>query len=204
MTTQKERLAHTERAIIDALIKVGRTKPLAQISISDISRVSGINRGTFYLHFIDKDDLVTQVRDKLTAQIQMILDHKITGTMDYRQLSTNEPYPVIVDIVNLIAQNRELFRFLLGPNGDPQFVPQVTDRLQKAIYQELYRVKGSPNFRGDVPNQYAIRLIINVFMTIVATWLDSDDDMSAADVAALIMKSLYLSPYNMLGIDDRN
>ncbi|WDF83769.1 TetR/AcrR family transcriptional regulator [Lacticaseibacillus pabuli] len=201
MTTQKERLANTERAISDALVTVGQTKPLALISISDLSRASGINRGTFYLHYLDKDDLVTQIRDRLTTQIQTILDTKITGTMNYKQLATSEPYPIVVDIVALINRNRRLVHFLLGPNGDSQFKPDVTARLEKAIFQELYRVKGTPNFRTDVPNTYAIRLIINVIMTIVQTWLDSDDGMTEADIAKLIMQSLYLSPYKMLGID---
>lgn len=201
MTTQSERISNTERAIIDALVAVGKNKPLAQISISDLSRASGINRGTFYLHYMDKDDLVTKIRHQLVNEMQDILNRKIVATMNPVQLKTHQPYPVIVDLVDLINANRDLVRFLMGPNGDPQFTPDITQRLQAAIFHELYRVKGSPNFRADVPNNYAISLIINVIMTIIHTWLDSDDGMSAAEIDTLIMKALYLSPYNMLGIE---
>lgn len=202
MTTQQERFKQTDNAIITALLDVGKTKPLSQISISDISRASGINRGTFYLHYLDKNDLVNQVKAHLTDQIQMILDNEMGSAMDDHYFSANKPYPVIQHLVTLVVGNKLLLRFLLGPNGDSEFYLSITKKLQVAILKELQRIKGTDKFSSDVPGKYAIRLITNLIMTIITTWIESSDNLSGEEIAKIIMKALYLSPYDMLGINN--
>ncbi|MCP9328680.1 MULTISPECIES: TetR/AcrR family transcriptional regulator [Liquorilactobacillus] len=203
MTLYQTKFKKTEDIIIKALLEVGSTKSLAKISISDISRVSGLSRGTFYLHFIDKDDLVKHINEEFLNAFQEILDNQMNGTMSYQKLSTNKPYPVIISLVRLIANNRKLLAFLLGSNGDPKFLTAITAKLQTAILKELESVKGVPKFRTDIPNEYAIKLVINAILTIITTWLESKEDrMSQFNVSMLIMKALYLSPYDMLGIKD--
>lgn len=200
MTTQQERVAKTNTRITNALVKAGKNKALKQITVSDLTRISGISRGTFYLHYLDKEDLVNQLEDDFAKQFQTLLDSGITGAMDYRQLKSGQPYPVIVAIVAFAAKNKDLLNFLFGPHGDPAFLGRMTAKLQSAILSELQRVKGSATFRHDIPATYALSLVTNAIMSIVTTWLASPEPLSQADVAALIMRALYLSPYEILGI----
>jgi probable dihydroxyacetone kinase regulator len=51
----------TKRAIAGALKQVCREKPFDKISISDITKVCGLNRQTFYYHFQDKYDLLSWI-----------------------------------------------------------------------------------------------------------------------------------------------
>ncbi|AYE58351.1 TetR/AcrR family transcriptional regulator [Lactiplantibacillus plantarum] len=200
MGTQQERIQQTDEAIIKALLTVGKTKPLAQITISDITRVSGINRGTFYLHYLDKNDLVTQLTTRLLNQIQTILNHEMAGTMDYHYFSIDRPYPIITHLVHMIGANKARLHFLLSANGDPEFYVTVTNKLQTAILKELQQMKGSRQFRADIPDKYAIRLITNAILTIITMWIESSDDLTETAIAQLIMKSLYVAPYQMLGL----
>ena len=48
----------TKRAIADSLKELTKTKPFDKISVKDISEECGINRQTFYYHFIDKFNLL--------------------------------------------------------------------------------------------------------------------------------------------------
>jgi AcrR family transcriptional regulator len=203
MATQQERVAQTDAAIINALVTVGKTKPLTQITISDLTRASGISRGTFYLHYLDKDDLLRHLKDYFATQLQTLLDNEMNGTMTYRDLAKGQPYPVIVDIIELVAANKPLLEFLFGANGDPAFYRLVTTKLQTAILTELNRVKGSATFRKDLPQNYALSLVTNAIMAIVTTWLSEENGLSQAAVAKLIMQALYLSPYEMLGVQKR-
>ncbi|GAA3617763.1 TetR/AcrR family transcriptional regulator [Secundilactobacillus similis] len=203
MATQQERVAQTDAAIINALVTVGKTKPLTQITISDLTRASGISRGTFYLHYLDKDDLLRHLKDYFATQLQTLLDTEMNGTMTYRDLAKGQPYPVIVDIIKLVAANKPLLEFLFGANGDPAFYRLVTTMLQTAILTELNRVKGSATFRKDLPQNYALSLVTNAIMAIVTTWLSEENGLSQEAVAKLIMQALYLSPYEMLGVQKR-
>jgi AcrR family transcriptional regulator len=200
MPTQQERNAQTKAAITAALVQVGTTKALAQITVSDITRTSGISRGTFYLHYLDKNDLVNQLESYFIDRLQHLLATEINGTMNYEKWTSGRPYPIITDIIALAAEEKALLRFLFSENGDPAFYRGITKRLQTAIVKELARVKGNGNFRADIPHDYALHLVTNAIMTIVTTWLLGTDNMSQDDVAALIMRALYFSPYDMLGI----
>ncbi|MEG1932709.1 MAG: TetR family transcriptional regulator, partial [Pygmaiobacter sp.] len=53
--------AHTKRVLGDSLKELMQKKPLAKISVGDITAHCGINRQTFYYHFKDKYDLVNWI-----------------------------------------------------------------------------------------------------------------------------------------------
>ncbi|RRG10951.1 MAG: TetR/AcrR family transcriptional regulator [Lactobacillus sp.] len=203
MPTHQERIAQTDAAILNALVTVGRTKSLNRITVSDLTRLSGISRGTFYLHYLDKDDLVTTVENSIFSSFQLMLDTGIDGTMNYQDLSVGQPYPVIEDIVAFAAENKAILSFLFGPNGDPAFAASITAMLQKSILSELKRVKGTAVFRNDLPQQYSLCLVTNAIMSVVLTWLSSDDLLSENELSKVIMRTLYLSPYDLLGITVR-
>lgn len=201
MASHQERVKQTKGAIVEALVTIGATKALPQITVSDLTRTSGISRGTFYLHYLDKDDFVSQLEMGITTEIQTILARDMDHAMDYQQLVTGEPYPFVVELVDLAARNRRLLNFLFGPNGDPAFNLMVTNILQQAVRASLKQVKGTPHFTAEMPQRYALRLIINSIMTIIHTWLEGDDQLEQKAVCALIMRALFLSPYQLLGIE---
>ena len=52
--TTKKRKTTTKSDLKAALTRLLREKDFEAISVSDITREAGVNRGTFYLHYIDK------------------------------------------------------------------------------------------------------------------------------------------------------
>lgn len=48
----------TRLLIANSLKQLSITKPLSKITIADIAEACGINRSTFYYHFLDKDDVI--------------------------------------------------------------------------------------------------------------------------------------------------
>ncbi len=47
---------NVEKLIVDALMELCNSKPLSKITVSDISKTSGVSRTTFYKHFQDVYD----------------------------------------------------------------------------------------------------------------------------------------------------
>lgn len=204
MATHQERITQTETSIVDALVTVGKRKSLDQITVSDLTRISGISRGTFYLHYLDKEDLMTKVKSSISSKFQILLDTGIDDTMNYQELSSGQPYPMIEKIVAFVSDNKALLSFLFGSNGDPAFASIITDKLQKAILGELKRVKGTATFRSDLPKNYALCIVTNAIMSVVLTWLgDDSNSLSEEELSKIIMRALYLSPYEVLGITSR-
>jgi AcrR family transcriptional regulator len=54
------RIVKTKRLLENALVKLMIEKGFDKISIKDLTEEADINRGTFYLHYKDKYDLLEQ------------------------------------------------------------------------------------------------------------------------------------------------
>lgn len=65
--SNNERFRLTERKIIDAFTQLLFEKELSDITVSEICRVSGIHRTSFYLHFQDVYDLMETIEGQLAA-----------------------------------------------------------------------------------------------------------------------------------------
>lgn len=201
MKTHKEQNDQTRQKIINGLVAVGHNKTLNQISISDITRHCNINRGTFYLHYLDKDDLIQSIRQELLHQAAAILKKQMPHTMDPRYIQQGKPYPVIIQIAQWMLKNQSLLCFWLGPNGDSRFRGQLDALVKKAIEKELLRTKGSDRFLRGFPDKYALNLVINDLMATLILWLNNDtESISVEEIAKIIMQSLYFSPYKLLGL----
>ena len=82
MTIHEEQKFKTNEAIINSLVILAETKPLSKISVSDITKFGNINRGTFYLHYESKEDLIENLEAKLLKEITEIVNQNIEITMD--------------------------------------------------------------------------------------------------------------------------
>ena len=57
----KIRQTDSKRKIERAFVRLLATKKYSQISISSLAKAAQVNRGTFYLNYLDKDDLLQSV-----------------------------------------------------------------------------------------------------------------------------------------------
>ncbi|WP_461224585.1 TetR/AcrR family transcriptional regulator C-terminal domain-containing protein [Lacticaseibacillus suihuaensis] len=192
----------TEASIKAAFVDLLQTKTFEKISVRDLSVRAGINRGTFYLHYVDKYDLLTQYEDRLVATITKLLATNLTGTMTYQSVKTNGiyTYPVVENVVSLVANEFDLFKALFGPNGDPRFELRLKRLLRDAIGDGLDRIKGQITMTKYIPEDYAWELILSGLFAITKTWLQSAKPEEPATVCAIIMNTRFLSPYDLLGI----
>lgn len=199
-----QKVVETEAAIQAAFIELLQTKAFEKISVSDITKLAHINRGTFYLHYVDKYALLDHYENHLIDQIQAYFTNDFEGTMTYQSVKENGvyTYPVVQKTVGFIHQEFALWQVLLGLNGDPRFELKLKRIMKQAISNGLDRVKGDISVTRYIPEAYAWELIISGMFTIIKTWLREDDPQSPEAIADIMMKTRFLSPYDLLGIKD--
>lgn len=78
--SDNERFQTTEGKIIDSFIDLLTKKPLSEITVSSICRLSGIHRTSFYLHFQDVYDLMEQIERRLATYYGSLFE---TSEQDY-------------------------------------------------------------------------------------------------------------------------
>lgn len=130
-----------KRIIVDTMFDLSREKPLAKVSILDISKRSGISRQTFYNHFKDKNDLIRWV---------------FLSTLDRWDLVEKEGYYYyLCDLYRKAQENRQFLRqacMLSGQNSLEEEIYTITYRYHK---HHILRQIAEEQLTGQI--EYALR-----------------------------------------------
>ena len=72
---EQKRKTNTKENIKKAFIKLIKDKGFDSLTVSDLAREANINRGTFYLHYYDIDDVLDDLLNDVITDTSSILDH---------------------------------------------------------------------------------------------------------------------------------
>ena len=143
----------TRSAIREALTEMLAVKPVGKITVQELIDKANICRTTFYAHYEDIYNLLSEVENDILSEIREGLEG-----LDQAPIRVEEQYPAIEAVVEVYARHENLIRLLNGPNGDPGF----DARLQDTIYQltrDLRKVKEGDAFDEERHRLYSCYVI---------------------------------------------
>ncbi len=87
VSNNKRRQATREK-IEKVFIELLQEKEISQISVSEIVKISGFNRSTFYANYVDIYNLADKLRDKLMNEVNSLYENDLFGNCgnDYLKL----------------------------------------------------------------------------------------------------------------------
>ncbi len=173
---------------------------MSKITVSDIIKYLKINRGTFYLHYSDKDSLIINIEKKLNKE----LEKKLVGVMDEILVVNPDikaPHPQLLRLFHFLNKNKKLLTFLVGQNGDSKFIQNIFNILKKNLLLRITQIKGKISFNSTIPADYVIQIVVSGLVDIIQFWLKKEDS-SEKDITDIIVKTRVLSPYQLLGLKD--
>jgi AcrR family transcriptional regulator len=174
------RVLHTRRALHQALIALIREKDYNAIAVREILDRANVSRSTFYMHFADKDELLTsgieQIvtsaagEDWLTSFSLPILEHhdrhRRTGRMN---ASTRK---LLHDRLRLL----------------------IARRIRDAALRPTTRARAIPGAPPDLLAQF----VASTFIVVLGWWLDARSRLSPREVydmfCLLIGRALHGAP----------
>lgn len=134
------RVRYTRETLRKSLLELMGSNPIDRITVTDICRKAGVNRGTFYKHYASPYDLLAQIQDEL---YQSILKTVI------KTLAENVNASVLEEIFAAIAEQGDLCRVLLSENGDKDFLGKILsiahDRVVES-WKEKFKLKDTESF----------------------------------------------------------
>lgn len=199
-----KRTVQTKQRIIAALIELINEKGFNDINVTDISRRAGISRGTFYIHYLDKFDLLHQVEAELLGKLQQTLDDMIPKAI--KQLKDEDnvetfPYQMVISTLSQFFNDRELLTSLLSNQGDPAFLSQLKGLFSTEIRKKFLEFNGTVTYDAVIPKDYIEEMVLDTLMGIVLHWLSKDNPEPAAEVAQIILQYRVTAPQNWIKID---
>lgn len=90
------RVVRTKALIIDALTELIDEKGFEAITVNDITTRANINRGTFYLHYQDKYDLMDKCQQEIMYKMAIIVKKDVANILAKGESipSTTPPFPL--------------------------------------------------------------------------------------------------------------
>lgn len=91
------------KMIRSALAELIDEKGFNNISVTDLTQRADINRGTFYLHYVDKYDLLERIENEIIQEIEEETKHLDSSNMMEIDTSS-EPLPFMVKLLNILEK----------------------------------------------------------------------------------------------------
>jgi AcrR family transcriptional regulator len=125
------RVRKTEDRIRGTLINLLLEKDLSDITISELAGLADINRGTFYLHYRDVQEVFSRIEDELVEEFSQ----RITK---YKSRSALLRMPTLGELIRYISMNEKICRALLR-SRDSTFIVRIIELSRPGSKQEFHQ-----------------------------------------------------------------
>ncbi|MCC0686390.1 TetR/AcrR family transcriptional regulator C-terminal domain-containing protein [Clostridioides sp. ZZV14-6345] len=192
------RTIRTKKMIRSALAELIDEKGFNNISVTDLTQRADINRGTFYLHYVDKYDLLEKIENEIIQEIEEETKHLDSSNMMEIDTSS-EPLPFMVKLFEYFRKNSVIIKSILGPKGDPTFERKI----KKFIETNLFEKQKLRNFNIDkaiISEEYFIQYILSADLGVIQYWLEQNMKESPEEMALILARMSLLGPLRAVGI----
>lgn len=165
------RIQYTKNALKTALLRILKTKPISKVTIKELCEEAHLNRGTFYLHYCEPNDVLKEIEE------DFITEH-LGHFSPY--MNVKHDTSILSKLFLSMIENRELCLTLMGPNGAPQF----TERIKRLIWPTLLE-----DWRRDFPEyrledlELCYEFIFPGATNLILQWLRNPKGLTTEEIA---------------------
>ena len=165
-----------EKKIVDAFMTLYADKSIEKINIKMITDLAGLNRGTFYLHYLDIYDLLEKVENKYSYISKTIAINAVNA------LFNNETLEDALPSINFYESNLEHLKILLCINGKSSLNQVMKNELKKSLlsYGHTFTLANT-----DL-SEYALEYITSAQVATIIHWIRNDMNISLNKISSLI------------------
>lgn len=193
----EQKTARTKRLIRDTLTEQMEEKGFEGVTVRDIADQAKINRGTFYLHYRDKYDLLEQSEDEIIEGIkQIVKEIKPQDAIAYT--SQGEPFPIILRLFEFFKENAGFMRVVLGPKGDAAFQVKLKEIIKQTFLQKIAKVIGNKDML--VPEEFLISYVSSAHVGVIQHWLETGMKQTPQEMTLILAKMTLLGPGYVTGL----
>lgn len=127
-----QRVQITKGLLKEALLDLLQGKTIDQITVSELCRKAGVNRNTFYSHYVSPEELFSEIEHDFSEKIFRIIENTV-GEGDY--------YLLLLNTLKAMAEEPEVIRTLLQEKGNQPFLTRFISIAFKRV-MELWDEQG--------------------------------------------------------------
>ncbi len=174
MKKNPEQTERTRQNIITAFWTLAQKNGLHNVTISDLMKKAGYNRGTFYVYFFDMNDLLEQAEEDIIEELKSKMQNtfKDLKVLDFEILANK--------MVDTFTSYDDKIYLLLGSNGDSKFIAKIRNEMTQ-MFSTVFNITENNEMKD-----YIIVYITSAFVGVLTRWYESGKQMEYKKLAKVI------------------
>lgn len=188
----------TRKAIFDACVALMLEKEFEQLTVNEIVERADINRGTFYLHFVDKYDMMNSFENEMIEKIEDVILNNIPKKQ-FEARFIQSRYDTVVEILKCYEENKELLQLLMRSSHSASFQAKLRDKLKFVITEKVF-----PNFENlelQIPTDLFVILFTSISLSLVEYAQQSETPIDAQQLGEFFINVMLHGPAKTLGLN---
>ena len=183
MSIYTEKNRKTKKLIQQSFVKILEKKPFESITIGEITKTAKINRGTFYLHFQDKFDLLDQMEQQLISDLGAHLD-KLQSSYSPHHTFEKQQENLASTLFCFIGMYSPVLKIFLSDHGRAGFHIRFRDAFSDKVRINLEKIEGFGD-KLNVPIEYFLSFITSAFLGLIEQWVQNDLDKTPSEMTKI-------------------
>jgi AcrR family transcriptional regulator len=186
LTRHERRRLQTRKLLIETTLQLIFERGYDAVSVQDITDQADLGRGTFYIHFKDKEEIVwVAIRDSIREMEQAA--HK----QFEKGLPPQAEYYGLLNIFLHAEKNRKLYSLMFGGKGAAVLTARVHDLLADLFLHDIRNAPAPPDIDFHLPEVIEAQMLTGIITRLIYWWLEKPNDYSAEQIAAITYMALY-------------
>lgn len=185
LSRHARRRMQTRKLLIQTTLQLIFEKGYEAISIQDITDRADLGRGTFYIHFKDKEELVWDAFHELFQELEQEAHQKL----DRR--TPQVEYYGLLNIFRHAEKNRDLYQLMFGRRGSAALTARLQDFLAQVFLFDIRNAQVAPEVNFHLPEEVEAQMLTGLISRLLFWWLETANSYSPEQIAAMTYKMLY-------------
>lgn len=169
------RIRRTKAQLRAALNQLLLEKSPKEITVTELTRLADVNRGTFYCHYKDVADMVEQMEGEIFAEFTQLMD-SYSATALRQGLG-----PILEDVFSFIQRNFDLVH-VRSLTERSAFLEQFKSLLREKVSREW---NGLYSFTDTDQREYYLSFLVGGVVGMVQFWLEGGQKESPQEMARM-------------------
>ncbi|RHH69919.1 TetR/AcrR family transcriptional regulator [Vagococcus sp. AM17-17] len=191
------RVIKTRKKLRQAFLDLLKTRSLSEMNIKDLTNQAGVTRGTFYLHYRDKDTFIETIMEEIIEDFyESVIEYVPYQGDDEKQI----PRIVLDKVFSYIGNSPEFFITLLNENDAEDYRVLFSERLYDYVLAHV-------NYGNSIPVRKMPKELVNNFVVysllgIANAWVNEGQIYANHYIAAMVSKMYRSELFIEVGLSD--
>ncbi|MFD2831596.1 TetR/AcrR family transcriptional regulator [Corticicoccus populi] len=187
----------TRMALDGAFTSLIKEKSFDDISVKDITERAMINRGTFYMHFQDKYELLNAYETELLSGLSKNLMENID---EHQKLTRKMAKDIAIKTFEYVDVNSERIIALFNNPGVKGFEQKIQEYMSAYYRDKVSQILNPEKVKVDI--DYLIAYITGAHISLMKRWLENQRRESWEELAQILEIISVKGPFYAAGISE--